>query len=63
MYLFSVKANLTNLASTEKFIEHWDDTKCYRAILADKYYRQANLLYSFILLLFCMTVICALNCH
>lgn len=63
MYLFSIKANLSNLASTEKFMEHWEDTKCYRALLADKYYRQVNLLYSYILLLFCKTVMRALNCR
>lgn len=43
MYLISAKLNLLNHASTDRFIEHWKDTKCYRDLLSDKYFRQVIL--------------------
>lgn len=26
--------------STEDFVEHWKDTECFRALLADNYFKQ-----------------------
>jgi len=33
------KMNLSNHVSTEDFVEHWKETECYRALLANKYFR------------------------
>lgn len=34
--------NLSNHMSTEDFVENWKETECYRALLADKYFRQVH---------------------
>lgn len=31
--------NSSNNISTEKFIKYWKETECYRALLANKYFR------------------------
>lgn len=34
-----MNTNFSNYVSTENFIEHWEDTKCYRALLANNYFK------------------------
>lgn len=39
IHLIRTKSGLLNHMSTENFIENWKETKCYRALLANKYFR------------------------
>lgn len=39
-YFIRAKINLSNHMSTEDFVEHWKETECYRALLAENYFKQ-----------------------